>query len=423
MLTSFDVQAWLNSNWSELNNTHWLGNESWAQEANTTDGPPAGISPPPDLILRILETFLEFRISQYLGIYGYPALIVIGSLGNALSFVVMTRKTMVTVSTCFYMAVLAVADTIVLYFSCLRRWITYLQNYDTSNVSPAGCKTLTFITYWCFQFSSWILVVMTIDRFLAIHYPLKALSFRVLRHPKWIVLVIALVCSAFDLQYFFITDLNDEGDCLPLEEHRYFHEKIWPWLDATIYSFLPFVLLFVFNIIIIVDNKKAQKRQAVLQAGPDNGSSTQARQDTSSKITIMLLTVSFSFLICSAPKVILLIVREDAFEFYGENGSINWQDLATYRLVSAITNIFLYINHSINFFLYCVSGRKFRQELRSIFRHPTKSFQLRGKRRSVASTCTSMSELNSRSSFQRSSSEGSVTSEVSDRQDPTTCIP
>ena len=41
----------------------------------------------------------------------YPILIVFGTLGNSLVFVVMSRGSLKHVSTCFYMSILALADT------------------------------------------------------------------------------------------------------------------------------------------------------------------------------------------------------------------------------------------------------------------------------------------------------------------------
>ena len=41
----------------------------------------------------------------------FPFLIIFGSIGNLLTFVVMRRGSMKHVSTCFYMAILALADT------------------------------------------------------------------------------------------------------------------------------------------------------------------------------------------------------------------------------------------------------------------------------------------------------------------------
>ena len=50
-------------------------------------------------------------IEWWMYIVSYATLIPIGSVGNILSFVVMQRGSLRDVSTCFYMRILAIADT------------------------------------------------------------------------------------------------------------------------------------------------------------------------------------------------------------------------------------------------------------------------------------------------------------------------
>ena len=50
------------------------------------------------------------EISRLMQVYGRPPIIVLGTIGNVLAFIVMRRGSMRHVSTCFYMAILALAD-------------------------------------------------------------------------------------------------------------------------------------------------------------------------------------------------------------------------------------------------------------------------------------------------------------------------
>ena len=59
-----------------------------------------------------LAEFLRLReIVRLMDLSALPPFIVLGTLGNALAFIVMRRGSMRHVSTCFYMAILALADT------------------------------------------------------------------------------------------------------------------------------------------------------------------------------------------------------------------------------------------------------------------------------------------------------------------------
>ncbi len=58
-----------------------------------------------------------------------PAIIIlVGTVGNVLTFLILiTDRTMRSVSTYFYLAVLALADTFVLYMGLLTRWVSPLH--------------------------------------------------------------------------------------------------------------------------------------------------------------------------------------------------------------------------------------------------------------------------------------------------------
>ena len=63
------------------------------------------------------------EISRMMYLIGYPLIIIFGTIGNMLSFYIMRRGSLKDVSTCFYMSVLAIADTGKLHYS-----IGYLRN-------------------------------------------------------------------------------------------------------------------------------------------------------------------------------------------------------------------------------------------------------------------------------------------------------
>ena len=51
------------------------------------------------------------KIKEMIWFISHPILIILGTFGNVLVFIVMRRGTLKNVSTCFYMSILALADT------------------------------------------------------------------------------------------------------------------------------------------------------------------------------------------------------------------------------------------------------------------------------------------------------------------------
>ena len=72
-------------------------------------------------------------------------------------------------------------------------------------------------------------------------------------------------------------------------------------------------------------------------------------------MTSMCLGASFCFLVCITPSIVLLIGRP------------YWDKEPAYHLAKGINNQLVFVNHSVNFFLYCVTGRRFRQVIISLF--------------------------------------------------------
>ena len=55
--------------------------------------------------------YQQLEISRLLVIISVPIIIIVGTIGNVLTFIVMQRGSLKHSSTCFYMAMLALADT------------------------------------------------------------------------------------------------------------------------------------------------------------------------------------------------------------------------------------------------------------------------------------------------------------------------
>ena len=73
------------------------------------------------------------EIANMIKLIGYPLIIIFGTIGNMLSFYIMQRGSLKDVSTCFYMSVLAVADTSKLHY-CIY-WFFYILRQKKTNKS------------------------------------------------------------------------------------------------------------------------------------------------------------------------------------------------------------------------------------------------------------------------------------------------
>jgi hypothetical protein len=113
------------------------------------------------------------------------------------------------------------------------------------------------------------------------------------------------------------------------------------------------------------------------------------------RVTYMLLTVSFFYLVLTSPYA--------AYSLFFQIRSDDPHTHAVNMLIKTIFFILMYTNHSINFILYCVTGRKFRRELKDLVvclccklcsaRRLTSSSSVK----TVRSNCVEMEPLNNES--------------------------
>ncbi len=137
----------------------------------------------------------------------YPVLILIfGSLGNLLSFCVLLRANMRRYSTFCYLACLALVDLGVIITFCINFISLYHFNNDIQN-EPFACKLFAFSIYFLPQYSSWILVAVSIDRVISAKYLRLAKTWSKPRHSVLVTLLLGLALGILN-SHFFLYENN-----------------------------------------------------------------------------------------------------------------------------------------------------------------------------------------------------------------------
>ncbi|XP_076458564.1 uncharacterized protein LOC143292261 [Babylonia areolata] len=349
-----------------------------------------------------------------------PLIVAFGVLGNFLCFVTLVFTSLRNTSTCVYMAVIAVLDSTILVLQLniiISRYVGYVEFYVGNDWA---CSFHYFLIYFSIHSDVLLLLAMTVDRFIVVKFPLKAPSWCTPKSALKITTGIGIFSFALNFQIFFNRRLIPSGIpedpviCwYPEGDIENFMEKIYTIIDASIYSFIPFVSLLTLNLLIIMQLKssrkfskqftehrdaknptrasdvgnsvegntgnsninmgKAQLRTKELKSntmvGQRNMGSSEGGETASAKkaqantnIVVMLLLVSFAFLVLTSPVVIVLL-----YERYYWQPSTK-EDRANALLIHAFVDNIMYTNHAINFLLYCISGQRFRQELKQLLK-------------------------------------------------------
>ncbi|KAK6971122.1 green-sensitive opsin, partial [Biomphalaria glabrata] len=115
-----------------------------------------------------LEQYGVFWAAFYLHKYYLWVIFAFGFPGNIVSFITILRMKPLS-SPIIYVAAVAFVDN-----SCLLCKILFYSftRYDV-HLTDGGCRTLFFLGSFTAQLANWLLVIMTVERCLAICLPLK----------------------------------------------------------------------------------------------------------------------------------------------------------------------------------------------------------------------------------------------------------
>ena len=338
-----------------------------------------------------------------------PILIVVGTVTNVLSIIVLTRKQMRKHTTMFYLTVLSVGDICVLFFGLFRIWTRVLLDIDYRNISEFMCKMQAFLSYFLLQFTSWTLVAVTVDRYISVCLPFKCKDICTRQNARVAIFGIFMTLAVLNFPLFLGVNLEKDGESVRCTNHQILNWYVWAWFDMCVYCIIPFLIMVTCNILItkrlaesyrkvkvhttqsypsasdvslnenVNDARKTidvTKHMALsrvienhLQVPNDEirKSSLRSIQRVISKCrseisrrrglnrTPMLLTVNWAYLLLTTPIGVYLIVH--LYWYIDNNSGLQW----------AIVNMLQYSNNAIHFFLYCITGSKFRSELRNIF--------------------------------------------------------
>ncbi len=318
-------------------------------------------------IHRSYKSFLEYKVAMALVVYILPMILLLGTIGNVLALIVLLTKRMRTTSVNFYLAILAIADTGALYLSGFKTWFRVITGFELLHTSNAGCKIVMFLFLLSLHMSAWLVVAVSMDRWVAVWFPFKSLTFCNVQRARWVTSLGCAILSIYNSHVFWTMYLqvypSGAFSCRP-SKHNIFMTKAYPWVKLTTYSCIPFTIVLILNICIIIkiipefgntNNNKGIKGNKTQNKYLNTDCRATPRNLKDRRVTLMLLGVSISWLCLTAPFTLWSLIASP---------SADPQSRAAAFLAKTVCFLLMYINNAANFYLYCLTGKKFRQAMR-----------------------------------------------------------
>ena len=332
------------------------------------------------LIAQFNETSLRTEINEYIRQINYWLLIaefimvVCGTVGNCLALIVINRRPLRHTTSCVFITYLAIFDTLV-----LAVHLTGLITLRSIKSFVLHCF-FTYLTDFITFPSVWIIVIMTIERYITVHSPLCAKRICTVQHARYSVYLLIFIASMFfSITFPFIYTVDKiQQKCGILEQYQTLIRIVKP----IIFYFIPDIILLL-NLLIVYELFATRRRRAQTLVNPENatraidGASFNRKQQ---QLTVMLLTVSLSFYLFTTPAIVDYIlqryppkyrdIKRLKMRILRGNLTVLWLQMSS--AVSSFieqtkANIFnkkkqniYYSSIQTNFLLYCLAGSKFR---------------------------------------------------------------
>ena len=232
---------------------------------------------------------------------------------------------------------------------------------------PGLCEIFS-IVFLAPQYMSPLLVLgFTVERYISICHPFQREKFcTISRAVKVVALLAGISFALASIQgYFFMFDkVRNECDIRPEISAGGTRSiwSIWTWItELLVFAIVPLAVLLT-NVLVIREARK-------LSAQEGQHESRRHKRAT----TIMLLAVSFYLIFTTLPVTIVYAIYfsyqpGDAYLTDEQiRADATWQQYLTYVFARQVVQEIGMSHFAANFYIYCITGKIFRRELKKIF--------------------------------------------------------
>ena len=296
----------------------------------------------------------EFYIHNVLRTYLPPIMIITASIGNIISFFVLSTKKLKSWSVCVYLSAFAFCNIMVLIVGSGSDWFAHITETPyVANIADWSCRLWQFVFNMILATTSWMVVAMITDRFVAICVPSKASVICTKFVAKVICILIVVFLMVFSIHAMWTYELTVNG-CYIDPNQGDFQSISWPYISATLYSYVPITSI-TFMLVSVFIGKLCCKPFLSLHTNePDKHQLA---------FTNATMLVSFCHVTLNLPMIIINLL-----EYSNPMWSAHHDKLAQLYLARTIGQTLAYFSHSITYLIYFTTVPLFRTELYSLIK-------------------------------------------------------
>lgn len=299
-----------------------------------------------------------------------PFVLLAGTVGDVLTLLVMRAVGPAGAcgdqSTAVYLASLALCDLAVLWLGLTRKWVKSVFRYDVRVAHAAVCKLHKFLVYTAGRAAAWILVAVTTQRVTSVMWPLRQGLRGTRRKAVSVVVAITAACASVDashlVTYSLVRARSGRLVCGTLGGQglgSLYNRKVYPWVNIALGSLLPLGLLLVNNVVLAWRVRESLTLTRSMSTGAAQAGSRE-RKASSLSVTLIITSVAFFLLTSSIPVGFFF----QTFFLPRLPSSGRLQTMV--ELAHAVLDLLWYCNSAVHFYLYCLTGARFRNVARRL---------------------------------------------------------
>jgi growth hormone secretagogue receptor len=284
-----------------------------------------------------------------------PLLLVLGTVGSVMTVVVMRRLTSGHSTPCIpvYFTALAISDWLLLVAEFPSYWCIFYLGTDYLLTNLVLCKSYVFLLLVLSSTSAWYLVAMTCQRAISVLWPFKVEMQS--RKRAIIVVSVITVLSMILFSWLPIAETVFEYQNItqcgfdPNNTLYSVYMNVHLGQNLVMVSFVPLCVLVVSNSLLIWKIRQSARRaRSMIGAGQQSS----ARQSKTSSLTVTVVMTSVAFIVLMLPLPVYIFVITQA------NTGLSLE-----IMMSSLSILYLmwYSNAALHFYLYCLTGTKFRR--------------------------------------------------------------
>ncbi|XP_006001059.1 growth hormone secretagogue receptor type 1 [Latimeria chalumnae] len=279
-------------------------------------------------------------------------LFIIGIAGNLMTVLVVSKFKEMRTTTNLYLSSMAFSDLLI--FLCMPLDLFRIWQYRPWNFGDLLCKLFQFVSESCTYSTILSITALSVERYFAICFPLKAKVIITKGRVKLVILLLWVVAFVSAGPIFVLVGVEHENGTNPLDTNECKATEyavksglltIMVWVSSTFFFLPVFCLTVLYSLI----GRKLWRRNRET-IGPNI-----CIRDRNNKQTVkMLAVVVFAFVLCWLP----FHVGRYLFSKSTEVGSFEMSQISQY--CNLVSFVLFYLSAAINPILYNIMSKKYR---------------------------------------------------------------